>query len=218
MAIYYEKIAEAIETDSRVLDLGCGDGEYSGIKVTGFDGKELVGLDLNAELLAQNEYCDHRVLGDAQVLPFADGVFDLVLTRALFEHLTNPKAAIAEIGRVLKPGGKVILGTYNRLNPLGFFSSSISAKTRAALKKVFAHTELLEGNYEAYYRCNTGGKLKRTFRKHGVEPILISYQDIGLRWLKRPVMKFLIDSFQKVTNITFLRCFKFEVFYMGIKK
>ena len=51
------------------------------------------------------------VVGDGHALPFADGVFDAVLAINAFEHYCNPDKAVAEILRVLKPGGKVFIQT-----------------------------------------------------------------------------------------------------------
>jgi SAM-dependent methyltransferase len=51
------------------------------------------------------------VVGDGHALPFADGVFDAVLAINAFEHYHDPDKAVAEILRVLKPGGKVFIHT-----------------------------------------------------------------------------------------------------------
>lgn len=51
------------------------------------------------------------VAADAHTLPFADGVFDAAVTFNTFEHLADPPKAAAEVFRVLKPGGKLILHT-----------------------------------------------------------------------------------------------------------
>ena len=51
------------------------------------------------------------VVGDAHHLPFRDGVFDRVFALNVFEHLSEPKRAAAEIFRVLKPGGAVSIHT-----------------------------------------------------------------------------------------------------------
>lgn len=51
------------------------------------------------------------VVGDAHRLPFVDGAFDAVVTFNTFEHLYDPPRAAAEIGRVLRPGGRLILQT-----------------------------------------------------------------------------------------------------------
>lgn len=51
------------------------------------------------------------VVGDAHQLPFRDSVFDRVFAFNVFEHLRDPRAAAAEIRRVLKPGGVVVIHT-----------------------------------------------------------------------------------------------------------
>jgi SAM-dependent methyltransferase len=51
------------------------------------------------------------VVGDAQRLPFQDGIFDRVFAFNVFEHLRDPRAAATEILRVLKPGGALALHT-----------------------------------------------------------------------------------------------------------
>jgi SAM-dependent methyltransferase/uncharacterized protein YbaR (Trm112 family) len=51
------------------------------------------------------------VIGDAHRLPFADGAFDAVVTLHTFEHLRAPAAAAAEIRRILRPGGRLLLRT-----------------------------------------------------------------------------------------------------------
>ena len=49
------------------------------------------------------------VLADAERLPFADGVFDLVIAASSFEHFPNPWAAARETARVLAPGGCAVI-------------------------------------------------------------------------------------------------------------
>ncbi len=64
--------------------------------------------------LVEMEYSVFRntdVVGDAHHLPFADASFDAVATFNTFEHLCDPPAAAAEILRVLKPGGRLLLHT-----------------------------------------------------------------------------------------------------------
>lgn len=54
------------------------------------------------------EYARHPcndVQGDALRLPFRDGCFDLVLSQAVLEHVTDPALAVREMSRVLRPGG-----------------------------------------------------------------------------------------------------------------
>lgn len=84
------------------LDVGCG-WEKGHIK------RGDIGLDLNRGI------CD--LLGDAQYLPFTDGVFDGCYAYALLEHVDNPIKVLTEIHRVLKPDGwlNILLPTDSRL-------------------------------------------------------------------------------------------------------
>ncbi|MEQ1687074.1 MAG: class I SAM-dependent methyltransferase [Sphingopyxis sp.] len=49
------------------------------------------------------------IIGSLDALPFADGAFDTILCNAVLEHVEHPQAIVAELARVLKPGGHAIL-------------------------------------------------------------------------------------------------------------
>ncbi|NJE84279.1 class I SAM-dependent methyltransferase [Thermococcus sp. CX2] len=96
----------------KALDLGCGTGNYTiELKKRGFD---VIGLDASEGMLeiarAKGLNC---IKGDAYSLPFPDESFDLVLSVTMFEFIHEPEKVIAEIHRVLKPGGEVLIGTMN---------------------------------------------------------------------------------------------------------
>lgn len=68
-----------------------------------------VGVDLAHSMLMQShESCD-RLVGDAHQLPFATAAFDTVLCRQSYHYFERPSAALAEIARVLRPGGRLII-------------------------------------------------------------------------------------------------------------
>lgn len=85
-------------TNVRILDLGCAGGPYATHfpNRVGFDVEQRAGVD---------------VVGDAHHLPFEDDSFDIILCSEVLEHLHSPHIAIAEMQRVLKKGGKLILTT-----------------------------------------------------------------------------------------------------------
>jgi GT2 family glycosyltransferase/SAM-dependent methyltransferase len=93
----------------RVLDLGCGTGHsYRELAP-----RETVGVDLHAEALEGQERETHA--GDMRSLPFPDASFESVISIHSIEHVADPERVMAEVVRVLQPGGRAIFGTPNRL-------------------------------------------------------------------------------------------------------
>jgi 2-polyprenyl-6-hydroxyphenyl methylase/3-demethylubiquinone-9 3-methyltransferase len=100
-----------------VLDLGCGGGFLSNYLAT--RGHAVTGLDNTPENLTVARAHDRTgtvtyTLGDACALPFADASFDVVCAMDLIEHVEEPERLIAEVGRVLAPGGLFFFHTFNR--------------------------------------------------------------------------------------------------------
>ncbi|PSN18250.1 SAM-dependent methyltransferase [filamentous cyanobacterium CCP5] len=84
------------------------------------------GHGLNAEELAKNSQLNHyfvQNLNEDQVLPLKDQSFDAVLNTVSVQYLQYPEAVFAEIYRVLKPGGMVIVSFSNRM----FYQKAIAA-------------------------------------------------------------------------------------------
>ncbi|MBI4037338.1 class I SAM-dependent methyltransferase [Candidatus Daviesbacteria bacterium] len=98
----------------KVLDLGCGDGvvsEYLQKEI----GSEVVGADISKEALAiaKKRGVDVRLVNAEKTLPFKDGEFDTVFWGDNVEHLFNPEYTLAQIKRVLKKGGRLVLSCPN---------------------------------------------------------------------------------------------------------
>jgi SAM-dependent methyltransferase len=95
---------EAIGRGRRVLDLGCRSGALTRHFL---EGNEVVGLDVDRAALAKAEALGiEPVEADVEEpLPFPDGSFDAVVAGELLEHLRFPDALVAEVRRVLRPGG-----------------------------------------------------------------------------------------------------------------
>ncbi len=100
--------------DSDCLDVGCGDGRTMSRFLTA-RARSCVGVDVSARAVesAQALGVDARVIEDAGALPFPDGSFDLVTCIEVLEHLFQPQDAAAEILRVLRPGGHLLVTVPN---------------------------------------------------------------------------------------------------------
>jgi SAM-dependent methyltransferase len=117
------------EFSGRVLDLGCGDAPY----------RELLGpgaVHIGVDRLALPGV---RVRAGIEELPFADGSFDAALCTEVIELSPQPWKVIAELGRVLKPGGRLYLTApfdWHLLNPphdyFRFAPSGVRAMMAAA--------------------------------------------------------------------------------------
>jgi demethylmenaquinone methyltransferase/2-methoxy-6-polyprenyl-1,4-benzoquinol methylase len=86
----------------RILDLGGGTGAANPV----FGERQVVALDPSAEMLSLND-ANRRLVGVGERLPFADGSFDAVFSAYVFRNLDSVPATLAEIERVLRPGGRL---------------------------------------------------------------------------------------------------------------
>lgn len=113
------RAAMALAPGGAALDVGCGAGadtialaEIVGPsgRVVGVDHDEgmLAEADRRAEAAGVSAWTEHR-RADALALPFADGAFDAARSERLFQHLARPEAALAEMARVTRPGGRVVV-------------------------------------------------------------------------------------------------------------
>ncbi len=112
--------ALAIPKGARILEIGCGRGIALPVLSELCLPTRLVGLDIDAELLAiaaehiaaEHTAAEHTdglnvelVQGDVREMPFPDGSFDVVIDFGTCYHIASPETALNEVSRVLAPGG-----------------------------------------------------------------------------------------------------------------
>ena len=121
-----EEAQEAFAVRPRVLDCGVGTGALSSalarVLPTRF---KLDAIDISRGMLEQARQSFRSTglevtlrHGDVRALPYGSGVFDLVMTSHVLEHLGEPATALNEMVRVLKPGG-LLITCLTRRSPLG---------------------------------------------------------------------------------------------------
>jgi SAM-dependent methyltransferase len=137
----------SIEPSDRVLDVACGPGNFSRDFARAASDGLVVGIDASAPMLdvAVRDTASDNVAylrGDARALPFRDGSFDAVCCFAALYLIEEPMRALAEIVRVLAPGGRVaILTSCNRGSlPAGVTSSVVRGVTGV---RIFGRDELV---------------------------------------------------------------------------
>lgn len=105
----FEAVAAA--QPQRVLEVGGGEGELAERIKTEL-GVEVVGIDQSEAMVAEQRAkgIDARV-GDVQQLPFAEGEFDVAVAAWMLYHVPDLDRGLAELARVLKPGGLLVAVT-----------------------------------------------------------------------------------------------------------
>ncbi len=122
----------------RILDVGCGTGIFTLDLLAA--GSRVTGLELSLPMLrragkkaAGRPF--HMVQGDMRALPFADASFDKAVSVTAIEFLEDARGGIAELFRVTRPGGLVVVASLNSLSPW-------AARRKAAAKEghvIFRH-------------------------------------------------------------------------------
>ncbi len=98
------EFAASIPDQARILDAGAGEGQYA----AWFRRHRYTGVDLGVGDAAWN-YGQLSAIADLELLPFGDGIFDASLNVVTLEHVRKPARVIEELGRTLRPGGRLLL-------------------------------------------------------------------------------------------------------------
>jgi SAM-dependent methyltransferase len=101
-----------VPNGQRWIDVGCGNGAFTELLIARCAPAEVQGLDASE---AQIAYARKRIpaqfaqfrTGDAQAMPFADAIFDAAVMALVISFLADPAKAVAEMARVVRPGGWV---------------------------------------------------------------------------------------------------------------
>jgi SAM-dependent methyltransferase len=112
-------VAAVAPDGARVLEVGCGPGHLS-VQLAGQHGLEVTGLDLDPAMITRARASTDPagnpggrrpsfLVGDVASLAFPDGSFDLVVSTLSMHHWADPATGLAEIGRVLRPGGRALI-------------------------------------------------------------------------------------------------------------
>ena len=111
---YVEQIvpmaSDRLRGAKRVLDIGTGEGQLARLAAT-LGADLVVGVDptwAQVEAASQKGGDPSYTRAEAALLPFPDASFDCVLACLVFEHIADVDAAIAEVARVLEPGGRFV--------------------------------------------------------------------------------------------------------------
>ncbi len=107
-----------VQPGERALDVGCGTGDYT--LALARQGVQAIGIDLAPAMLAVATRKAKAIglpveylWGTAETLPFPAESFNLVVSVTTLEFVNSPPAVVAEMMRVLRPGGRLVVGVLN---------------------------------------------------------------------------------------------------------
>lgn len=182
--------AMRIQPGQRVLDVGCGPGlDTLALAPLVGAGGQVVGVDHDPAMVAEADqraaaagyqaWVTHAV-ADATALPFAAGAFDACRSERLFQHLADPAAALSEMARVTRAGGRVVVLDTD------YSSITIDSDETELERRLARFTgERLRSGYAAR-------RLARLFARQGLAGVsveispqpFLSYELVRMGWLE----------------------------------
>jgi len=177
-------IIETDLTDGKIiLNIGCGTGEAPLFIVQG--AINYIGLDYSFNA-AKYSYDAIKKLGgtgitaqaNAEALPIEDNSIDLVYSNGVLHHTPETINALDEVYRVLKPGGKAIIGLYNTYSPLFLWERFKGTITRYKYKNWYERSE------RAWQTGQLTNPWTKTYSKRELKSIFSKYQTSELNFRK----------------------------------
>ncbi len=143
---------EQLEFDT-ILDVGCGTGTLLSLIRSKNSNATISGIDISPEMIKVakgklGEKADLRV-GDSEELPWTESSFDVALSTQSFHHYPNPGKVLAEIKRVLKPNGHLIVADLWSPTPVRQIMNLLMRFTKDGDVRVYSEKEicrLVEGS------------------------------------------------------------------------
>lgn len=146
-----DTIARHVDRAMSLLDLGAGAGSVAEMDLRGLPAV-VHGVDPDPRVLT-NPYVDQGRIGQGEALPYADGLFDVVVSNNVLEHLENPVQVFREVARVLKLGGTFICKTPNRRHYVPVIAAHTPYGFHRWINRRRGRDE--EDTFPTHYRANT---------------------------------------------------------------
>jgi SAM-dependent methyltransferase len=163
-------LPDLLKPGMRVLDVGGGKEPAIPLGVKQRLGLHVVGLDISRKELAHapTGAYEEIVVGDVATVAIP-GKYDLIFSRAVLEHVADPRAALANMARALSPGGTMAHFLPCRNAPFAVLNRWLGNRIASRLLfAIFPEKENGSG-FRAYYRDCTPSRLARLSQEHGLQ-------------------------------------------------
>lgn len=181
--VFFSMVSDLLRPEHTVVDLGAGRGNQASAPghvgdLSRFKGRcaKVIGLDVDPVVL-ENPHLDEACqIGPDGCTPLPDNCADIIFSYAVLEHVADPDAFAAEIGRILKPGGWFCAWTPNKWGYVAIGARLIPNRFHASLIR-----SIEPGGREAHdvfptvYRLNTRSAIRRHFAGAGFRDFSFTY-------------------------------------------
>jgi SAM-dependent methyltransferase len=200
-ALFYRWLREQAAPDHRVLNLGAGPTPDLPLRSLKGEVAEVIGADVDSEVF-ENTALDRAVLIEDGWIDLAPASIDLAYSDYVLEHVEGPQEFLAEVFRVLKPGGSFLFRTPN----IGHYVSLISLLTPHSLHKIISNpvrglSKNAHDPWPTVYRMNSRSKLRRLAREAGFSDVELRMVEANPSYLEFHAVPFLLGvAYERLVN------------------
>ncbi len=169
--VFFSMVNDLVRPEHVVLDFGAGRNRFPEYgphleKISTHKGRcaRVIGVDVDPVVMENDSLDEAHVIEPDGRLPLPDASVDIIFSYAVLEHVGNPEAVAAEIGRVLKPGGWFCAWTPNKWGYVGLGARLVPNDLHARLLKVVQpNSRTAKDVFPVRYLMNTKGAIGRLF-------------------------------------------------------
>jgi SAM-dependent methyltransferase len=180
---FYTRVRALVNSNSVVLDVGCGRGEYQddpiefrkNLRILRGHCARVIGIDVDLTA-ATNPFIDEFLLLARDEWPIDSGAIDVCCCDWVVEHLRDPSILFGEARRVLKPGGVLCIRTQNKKGYSGIAARLIPSQLHSPVLRWAQKTRKDEDVFPTNYRCNTVRALKAALKSFDFESVVYGYE------------------------------------------
>lgn len=210
--LFREAILARLKPDMVILDMGAGAGIVEQMNFRGLV-KRVCGVDLDSRVV-DNPFLDEGKVSDAGRIPYSAGLFDLVLSDNVLEHLSEPEAVFKEVARVLKPGGLFFFKTPNKWHYMPTIARLTPHAFHQFVNRIRGRAEV--DTFPTLYRANTKAAVLRMAGETGFTTLSINRIEGRPEYLRMTVPTYLVGlMYERIVNALDLLA-PFRVLLVGV--
>jgi len=200
--VFLELVQACVGRGMVVLDLGAGTGrkfQYALKSRVEPDG-EVIGADFDARV-RDNPLVHRGVVLQGHELPFAENTFDVVFTRYVLEHVTDPAEFLGQVWRVLKPGGSFLFLTPNKWHYVCLAARCTPKAFHQSYNRRRGRDET--DTFPTVYRLNARSAIRRDLLKAGFLEKDLRMRECCPNYLTLAAPLFLVGvAYERIVNST----------------